>query len=39
MTAYTLGVKSLIQYLLEITSSKKLYSKEIAYADDLTVAT
>ena len=39
MTAYTLGVKPLIQYLLEITSSKKLYSKEIAYADDLTVAT
>ena len=39
MTVYTLGVKPLIQYLLEITSSKKLYSKEIAYADDLTVAT
>ena len=39
MTAYTLGVKSLIQYLLEITSSKKLYYKEIAYADELTVAT
>ena len=28
----------MIQQLLEITSSNKLYSNEIAYADDFTVA-
>ena len=38
MAAYALGVTPLIQHLLEITSSKKLYSKEIAYTDDFTVA-
>ena len=38
MAAYTLGVTSLIHHLLEITSSSKLYSKEIAYANDFTVA-
>ena len=37
MAAYALGVTPLIQHLLEITSSNKLYSKEIAYADDFTV--
>ena len=38
MAAYALGVTQLIQNLLDITSSNKLYSKEIAYADDFTVA-
>ena len=38
MAAYALGITPLIQYLLEMTSSNKLYSKEIAYADDFTVA-
>ena len=38
MTAYALGVTPLIQHLLGITSSSKLYSKEIAYADDFIVA-
>ena len=38
MAAYALGITPLIHHLLEITSSNKLYSKEIAYADDFTVA-
>ena len=38
MAAYALRVTQLIQNLLDITSSNKLYSKEIAYADDFTVA-
>ena len=38
MAAYALGVTPLIQYLLEITSSNKLYSKEIEHAGDFTVA-
>ena len=38
IAGYALGVTQLIQILLEITSSNKLYSKEIAYADDFTVA-
>ena len=38
MAAYGLGVTSLIQHLLKITSSNKLYFKEIVYADDFTVA-
>ena len=38
MVAYTLGVTPLIQNILEITSSNKLYSKEIEYDDDFTVA-
>ena len=38
MAAYPLGVAPLIHNLLEITSSNKLYSKEIAYTDDFTVA-
>ena len=38
MASYALGVTPLIKLLLEITSSNKLYSKEIAYADDTTVA-
>ena len=37
MVAYFLGVTLLIQHLLEITSSNKLFSKEKAYADDFTV--
>ena len=37
MTAYALGVAPLIQHLLDITSSNKLYSKEIAYADNFIV--
>ena len=35
MVSYTLGVAPLI---LEMTSYSKLYSKEIAYADNFTVA-
>ena len=38
MTAYAFGVTPLIQHLLEITSSNKLYAKEIAYAEDFTPA-
>ena len=38
MAAYSLGVTQLIQHLLDKTSSSKLCSKEIAYADDFTVA-
>ena len=38
MTAYALGITPLIHHLLDITSSNKLYSKEIAYTDDFTVA-
>ena len=38
MAAYALGVTQLIQNLPEVTSSNKLYSKEIAYADDSTAA-
>ena len=37
MAAYALGVTLLIQHILHITSSNKLYSKEIAYADDFTL--
>ena len=33
MAAYALGVTPLIQNLLEMTSSNKLYSKETTYAD------
>ena len=36
MAAYALRVTPLIQNLLEITSSSKLYAKEIAYGDDFT---
>ena len=38
MAAYALRITPLRHHLLEITSSNKLYSKEIAYADDFTVA-
>ena len=38
MAAYALGITPLMHHLLEITSSNKLYSKEIAYAHDFTVA-
>lgn len=38
MAAYSLGVTPLMQQLLQITSSNKLYSKEIADADGLTGA-
>lgn len=38
MAAYSLGVTPLMQQLLQITSSNKLYSKEIADADGLTAA-
>ena len=38
MAARALGVTLLIQHLLEITSSNKLYSKERAYAANFTVA-
>ena len=38
MAAYVLVVTTLIQHLLEITSSHKLYSKKIASADGFTVA-
>ena len=38
LAAYDLGVTPLIQHLLEITSSNKLHSKEIAYTDDFTIA-
>ena len=38
MAAYALRITPLIHHLLEITSSNKLYSKKIAYADDFTVA-
>ena len=38
MAAYALGLTHLIQHLREITSSSKLYSKEITYADDFIVA-
>ena len=37
MVAYALGVTPLIQHLLEIPSNK-LYSKEIEYVGDFTVA-
>ena len=38
IAAYALGVTLLIENLLEITSSNKLYSKVTAYADDFTAA-
>ena len=38
MAAYALGITPLTHHLLEITLSSKLYSKEIAYKDNFTVA-
>ena len=38
MAAYALGITPMTHHLLEIKLSNKLYSKEIAYADDFTVA-
>ena len=38
MAEYALGVAPLTQHLLEIVWSSKLYSKEIVYTDDFTVA-
>ena len=38
MAVYALGVAPLIQHLLEIVSSNKLYSKEIVCTDDFAVA-
>ena len=38
MAAYALGITPMTHHLLEIKFSNKLYSKEIAYADDFTVA-
>ena len=38
MTAYGLEVTPLIEHLLEITSSNKVYPKEIAHTDDFAVA-
>ena len=38
MVAYVLGLTPLIQHLREIASCNKLYSKEIVYANDFTIA-
>ena len=38
MAAYVLGLTPMMQHLREIASCNKLYSKEIVYANDFTIA-